>query len=283
MPYDRAMSEPPANNTPGISSGHSNDPPDLLDLYRLAVQHPLAEVAFIERCWAHHHGESSEPMLLREDFAGTCAVAAAWCASDPGRQAMAVEIDGPTAAWAAERFDDPDLHIVVEDVVAVDGPAVDVAVALNFSVLIYHEREGLLGYLRNALRGLNPGGLLLLDLFGGRTTVNPRMQGRRVEPDEGGVEPFDYLWDQGAVNIKTQRIGCRIHFVLGDGRRLEDAFVYDWRLWRPGEVVELAREAGFAEASLWADRPGSPGRYEPVGGEPAAAEWVGYVVCRAPG
>ena len=273
MAYDWAMPDPIDADTPPT--------PDALDLYRLAVQYPLAEVDFIDHCWAHHHPDTQEPLLLREDFAGTCAVAAAWVASDPDRQAMAVEIDRPTAQWAAQRFDDPDLHIVVADVLEVDEPAVDVTVALNFSVLIYHDRPALVRYLAHTLRGLNPGGLLILDLFGGSAQSQPSTHRRRIDPDEGGFEPFDYVWQQRGMDAQTGRIDCRIHFELSDGRRLENAFVYDWRLWRPGEMVQAALEAGFAEASLWWSDPGGPGRFVPVSAEPEAAQWVGYVVCRA--
>ena len=255
--------------------------PHALDLYRLAVQHPLAEVAFIEHAWAHYHGQGSEPMLLREDFAGTCAVAAAWCASDPQRQAMAVELDEPTAQWAAQRFDDTDLHILVDDVLAVDGPLVDVTLSLNFSTLIYHDASALTAYLAHAQRCLNPGGLLILDVFGGRSVAEPIVQRRRVEPDEGGFEPFDYVWEQRGLDAATKRIDCRIHFELNDGLRLQDAFSYDWRLRSPGELIAAAKRAGFNEASLWWAKPGAAGRYQPISATPDADDWVGYVVCRA--
>lgn len=257
--------------------------PHPLDLYRLAVQNPLAEVAFAEHAWAHHHGDTSEPMLLREDFAGTCAVAAAWVASYPDRQAMAIELDGPTAAWAAERFEDPDLHIVQGDVMAVGEPAVEVTLALNFSVLIYHSEQALLGYLRCALAGLLPGGLLVLDVFGGPGVDEPSVQHRRVEPDEGGFEPFEYRWEQSGRDPENGRITCRIYFELGDGRVLENAFTYDWRLWEPGQIIALAKRAGFAEAAFWWSDPGEPGRYRPVQELPRGRDWVGYIVCRAPG
>lgn len=253
--------------------------PHPLDLYRLAVQHPLAEVAFVDSAWAYHHGDDSEAMLLREDFAGTCAVAAAWCASDPDRQAMAVELDRPTAEWAAERFDDPDLHIVVDDVMAVDGPAVDVTLALNFSALIYHNASTLDAYLSHARRCLNPGGLLILDFFGGSSVYEPSVEHRRIEPDEGGFEPFEYAWEQRGLDAVTRRIDCRIHFELSDGQSLRDAFCYDWRLWSPAELIASARRAGFAEASLWWADPAGGGRFQPVADEPVESAWVGYIVC----
>ena len=260
-----------------------NTPPHLLDLYRLAVQNPLAEVAFVEHVWAHYHGDTSEPMLLREDFAGTCAVAAAWVASDPDRQAMAIELDESTAQWAAEQFDDADLHIVQADVMAVDEPGVEVTVALNFSVLIYHDEGALLGYLRHALSGLLTGGLLVLDVFGGTGVAEPSLQSRRVEPDEGGFEAFVYRWQQSGRDAATSKIACRIHFELDDGQVIEDAFVYDWRLWSPQQIIDLAYQAGFEEATLWWADPMEPGRYQPVQEVPMEQDWVGYIVCRAAG
>ncbi|MBX2850668.1 MAG: hypothetical protein KTR15_02855 [Phycisphaeraceae bacterium] len=258
----------------------TNIPPHPLDLYRLAVQHPLAEVAFAEHVWSHFHGDDSEPMLLREDFAGTCAVAAAWCASDPERQAMAVELDEPTVAWAAQAFKDPDLHIVQADVMAIAEPAVDVTLALNFSVLIYHDETSLGGYLAHALAGLSDGGVLILDVFGGPGLGESSVQARQIEPDESGFDPFTYHWEQRAWDPQTGRIDCRIHFELAGGERLEDAFVYDWRLWRPGQIIGLAEQAGFIGAALWWSDPTEPGRYKPVQEVPPGQDWVGYVVCR---
>ena len=256
--------------------------PHPLDLYRLAVQHPLAEVAFVEHAWASTHADGTEPLLLREDFAGSCAVAAAWVASDPDRQAMAVELDESTAVWADERFDDPDLHIVPTDVMDVGEPAVDVTLALNFSVLIYHTQDALMRYLEHALTGLNPGGLLILDLFGGPGVGEPSVQSRRVEPDEGGFEPFTYRWEQRGLEAETGRIDCMIHFEFDDGQRLEDAFVYRWRMWSPPEIIDLAMQVGFTAASYWWSDPAEPGRYRPLQKVPVDQDWVGYVVCQAP-
>lgn len=267
----------------GVMQPQPTNSPHPLDLYRLAVQHPLAEVAFVEHVWAQLNGPTSEPMLLREDFAGTCAVSAAWCASDPDRQAMAIELDEATAHWAADRFDDADLHIVVADVMTVDEPMVDVTLSLNFSTFVFHDYRRLLGYLQNARASLNPGGLLIMDLFGGASVAVPSMQARRVEPDEGGFEPFDYAWEQRGLDPASGRIECRIHFELGDGRRLTEAFVYDWRLWGADELIAAAHEAGFAEAALWWAPSGGGGRFEPVKAEPEEAAWVAYVVCQAPG
>ena len=72
--------------------------PHKLALYRAAVQHPPAEVAFLQRAYRHYRRR--DPLLLREDFAGTAAVASAWVMEDGEHQAMAVESHTPTVRWA---------------------------------------------------------------------------------------------------------------------------------------------------------------------------------------
>lgn len=263
-------------------------PPHPLDLYRLAVQHPLAEVAFIEKVWAQYRGNDTEPQLLREDFAGTAAVAAAWAQSDPERKAFAIELDPVTATWAQDTWHEleTELEISIADVLEMYTAVADVVVALNFSVLIYHTEADLLAYLRHARAMLNDRGLLILDLFGGPapgsdgpgSATTPTFQTRHVDPDEGAFDPFDYTWEQRSYDPDTEKIDCHIHFTLADGTELRDQFTYDWRLWKPQAVMRLAVEAGFATAELWAYGD-QPGRMAPVDREPDAEDWVGYVVC----
>ena len=273
------MADSESDNPNPPSRPNHAAPPDALDLYRLAVQHPLAEVAFIERCWAHYRGEDEMPLLLREVFAGTAAVAASWAQSDDQRQAMAIELDAVTATWAMDRFCEvDDLHVVISDVMDMYEPKVHVTVALNFSVLIYHDADALLGYLRHARSCLTERGLLILDLFGGSGSRRPRTQTRRIDPDEGRFAPFEYTWEQRAYDPATARIDCRIHFKLDDASKLSDRFVYDWRLWTPDEIIQLAAEAGFTTAELWCDDPEEPGRYAVTDQEPPVEDWVGYVV-----
>ncbi len=270
-------------------------PPHPLELYRLSVQHPLAEVAFIDRLWAHYHPDDADgPLLLREDFAGTCAVAAAWVRSDPDRQAMAIELDAPTAAWAESRWAgcprcDEDLHLVQADVMDVAEPATHVTVALNFSTLIYHDEASLCAYLTHAHDALEPGGLLILDLFGCDPGLTTTRQSRTVTPEDDAEPtecgPFAYTWEQRAYEPISRRIDCRIHFAIADGSRLADAFVYDWTLWPMQTVLGLLRQAGFCLAEAWGpdttDRAddGTPsGGFSVLADEPAGVDWVVYLV-----
>ena len=264
----------------------SNRKPHKLDLYRRAVQHPLAEVAFMHRAFKHYHKDV--PTLLREDFAGTCAIASAWVATSPDHQAMAVESHGPTARWAQRIADKEllnaaeDLHIVNADVMDIDAPKVDVTCALNFSTFIYHDRASLLAYFKHARRGLRRDGLLILDAYGGPGAMRTGTQTRQT-PAEFDFPEFSYHWEQHRFDPVTHRTECRIHFTLPDGHRLDSAFIYRWRLWTLPELTELLLEAGFTRADVWCDRLDpdsgqSDGLYRPLTRMPAREDYVAYVV-----
>ena len=212
--------------------------------------------------------------LLREDFAGTCAVAAAWCQSHPQRQAMAIENHRATLAWARRRHGPTaDLHLVEADVMAVGSPKVDVTAALNFSTLIYHDPASLLAYFRWARRGLRPGGVLVVDLFGGPGAQRLGVQDRRADG-------FTYQWEQRAFDPLTHRLDCRIHFAFDRGPALRSAFRYDWRLWTLPEMQHLLAQARFGPVQVWAASP--RGRLRRVKRLPAAENWVVYLVAQRP-
>ncbi len=261
--------------------------PHKLALYRRAVQHPMAEAAFLHRAYCHYVKDAT-PLLLREDFAGTCAVASAWVMMDDEHQAMAVESHGPTARWAQRNTDrelgdrSADLHIVQADVLDVDGPKVDITCALNFSTFIYHDRASLKQYFKAARRGLRRDGLLVIDAYGGPGAMKPGTQTRKVSVSR--QEPgFTYLWEQRSFDPITHRTECRIHFELAAGRRIDSAFIYRWRLWTMPELLELMLEAGFKGAGIWCDRideasGSSDGVYHPTAKMPAREDWVAYVI-----
>ena len=290
--------------------------PHKLLLYRHAVQKPEAEVAFLHRAYVHHRRERGglEPVLLREDFAGTAAVAAAWVGLGPDHQAMAVERHGPTLRWADRHSRRPlgeraqDLHLLDADVLEITSPRVDITCALNFSSFIYHDRQQMRNYLRHARRGLRRDGILVLDAFGGADAMRLGQAWRRVEPAaDSGLSPFACGWEQRRYDAITGRIDCRLHFradaieaggdEAGAAVKGPSAFRYDWRLWTLPELNELMREAGFASTAVWAPRPQAPGRgggaqgagaapaqrpsrgaFTPITQLPNREGWLAYVV-----
>ena len=169
-----------------------------------------------------------------------------------------------------------DLHLLAADVMDVSSPRVDVVISTNFGVLIWHDRASLVRYFRNVRKSLRPGGVMVMDLFGGPGAMRPMTQRREVTPDDLAIEPFTYVWEQRRFDAVTSRIDCRIHFELPGGRRIRNAFVYDWRLWQPAEILDAMTEAGLAEPTIWHDAKAA-GRMRPVKRLPQAEDFVIYL------
>jgi hypothetical protein len=147
-------------------------------------------------------------------------------------------------------------------------------------VFVYHTREALRAYFRHARRSLLPGGVVIIDAYGGPGAMRVGEQRRAVPPQVGGNfrgQGFEYRWEQRSYDAVTGKVDCRIHFRVGK-RTIRDAFVYDWRLWSLPELVEVMREAGFRKAEVWCDTRQRPGVYRAVRKMETREDWVAYVV-----
>lgn len=242
---------------------------DSLELYRWAVQDPETH-AEVLRIMYETTNPGRRPVLLREDFAGTAAESVAWVALQPGRRAVAVDRDLPTVEWATKRAqrilagNAGTVEFIVEDVMAV-GPdragAADILSVLNFSILYFHDRESLDPYLAHARSCLAPGGILVLNAFGGPEAMRRRVDVYPVDPSprlstEAAVPPFEYVWEQRWYDAASRVADCRIHFNIADAgsgklRQIRDAFRYDFCLWPPWEMVEALHAAGFDSVEVW--------------------------------
>lgn len=248
-------------------------------LYELAVQDADDELALLLRVLRR---AGRQALRLREDFAGTSLLAARWVTSGPRRSAVAVDLDPGVHAWArahrlpslgraAER-----LRLVRADVRRGPRGPFDAIIAFNFSWQVLRTREALRGYLAAARRALAPGGVLLLDVFGGWDAQRPLRERRRLR---GGAT---YVWDQESYDPITHRLRCSIHFELAGGRRLRRAFRYEWRLWTIPELSELLAEAGFPEVEVyWDVSPrNADSRYLVRSSAENCPGWIAYVAGR---
>lgn len=267
---------------------------DKLELYRWAVQDPATHVAVLARMYQAIRLQNS-PRVLREDFAGTSAEAVEWIRAADNRQAIAVDLDGATLAWAKERAgrllgDRAErVQFLEADVLQIappQVPAADIISALNFSILYFHQRAQLEAYFQHAHRSLAHGGLLVMNLFGGAGATKAYVDKRHVTPaprePEQAPPPFEYQWEQRNYNAVNGRIDCRIHF-QASGQELRDAFTYDWRLWSLPELVDSLRAAGFADVQVWRHtydpkRQPNPVFLGPVTSINDDATWLAYVV-----
>ena len=249
-------------------------------LYEASVQCPKAEIQFFDR--AYRELNDRHPRVLREDFCGTAAVAAAWVRKRPDNEAIGIDLDGPTLAWgrrvhmaplgeAAQR-----LQILQVDVRSVKRPLADVTAALNFSYMVFHERDTLREYFRTSRAALAPRGTLILDIFGGweaqaLVTQTHRKQG------------FSYVWEQSGFDPISNLTRFHIHFRFRDGSEMKRAFTYDWRLWTIPEVRELLAEAGFKKTVVYWEGTdlktrGGNGIFRRISRAQSCPGWVAYIV-----
>jgi len=222
------------------------------------------------------------PLLLREDFCGTAAIAAEWVRQDPQARALGVDLHAPTLRWGLEHNLAPlgpaaaRVRLIEGDVRQVRRPAADVIAALNFSYFVFPTRAQLRSYFRSVRRSLTPGGLFVLDIFGGWEAQALTTETRR----RGG---FTYIWEQVSFDPLSHRVRFHIHFRLRGGRELRRAFTYDWRFWTIPEVRELLHEAGFGSAEVyWEGTERGTGKgngvFRRIRKASSCPGWIAYIV-----
>jgi len=232
-------------------SKHHPDPPstDRHWLYQEAVQSPDEHVEIFDRMYTAKHGRPARS--LKEDFCGTAYLSAAWVRARPDNVAVGVDLDHETLEWGRAnniaplaRSEKARVDLVEGDVLHVAEPRVDIVAALNFSYFEFKTRAALRAYFENARRSLAPGGILILDMFGG-------WEAQMEVTDKTRNDGFTYVWEQTWFDPLTHLTQFHIHFRFRGGGGIEQAFEYNWRLWTLPEVRELLEEAGFAKVDVY--------------------------------
>ena len=220
------------------------------ELYQESVQNAPFEVEFIHDVYKTHR--KKRPRKFREDFCGTALLCCEWAKSISGGEAVGLDLDVPTLRWGqkhnVDALDDDvaaRVRLMKRDVMSATRIKTDVVAALNFSYFIFKRRSVLKQYFERVLKSLLDDGMLMLDLYGGPQAQV--VQEESTEQDPG----FDYVWDQDDFNPVTGETKCYIHFDLPDGKRMERAFTYDWRLWSLPEIQDLLTEAGFRKVFVY--------------------------------
>ena len=254
-------------------------------LYQWSVQNPEFETELIEKVCRRR--KQPKPLILREDFCGTAYAAAHWVKTDPNRVAIGLDLDKPTIRWglkhniaplgeAADRID-----LRLQDVRTITTPKVDVVTALNFSYYLFTDMSALTEYFRKVHASMKPGGVILLDTYGGWESQQVKKESRTVSGPRGS---FTYIWDQSSFNPVDNMTRCYIHFKFRDGTKWEKAFTYHWRLYTPAEVNDALTAAGFKNVDVWWDREDDEDEdddYRPARRAENCPGWISYMSAQA--
>lgn len=250
-------------------------------LYEESVQSPEEHIHWFDQFFSEKNGRM--PVSLKEDFSGTSLLAAHWVRTRPENTAIGVDLDLETLDWARKNniapLDEEEqsrVTLLHRDVLEVSDPPVDIVAALNFSYFEFKTRDALRAYFENARRSLAPGGLLVLDMFGG-------WEAQMEETDRTRYKGFTYVWEQTSYDPISHLTEFQIHFKFHGGGGIESAFVYKWRLWTLPEVRELLAEAGFAKVDIYwegidEDTDEGSGEYERVTTAENMPGWIAFVV-----
>ena len=268
---------------------------DKHDCYELCVQSPRHVVSLLRAL----HG--NEPIVLREDFCGTAAVARRWCEEARARgepaRAWAADLDVECMTRAREHSRAAGIGDMLTtlhaDLLADEhgggmgvgmGEGADVVFVGNFSIGYARTRESLLAYLRRCKRHLDlglggfGGGVFVCDTYGGASAF--ALGGLERRHPSRGREVVHYVWQHEAADPTTSMVRNSIGFrVELEGEIVAEyprAFVYEWRLWSIAELREAMRDAGFVRTAVYQDLNLAPGQPAvPVSDEkPLGADWI---------
>lgn len=224
---------------------------------------------------------------LREDFCGTFKLSCEWVKRNRRNEALSLDLDPEPLAYGKRRHyakltaaQKKRLSIRRADVRIVTSPRADMIIAGNFSFCIFKERATLVRYFRACLRSLAPGGLLILEHSGGPGMIEP-MRERIPIFDGKGKRLYSYIWHQKEFDPLTHDAQYAIHFEMPGGKRYENAFTYDWRLWTLPELKDAMIEAGFGDVHFWWEtthRGRGTGEYARTKTGENAYAWIAYVV-----
>ena len=258
------------------------------ELYQLSVQNVESEIDFIDETFEQIRGRKA--VTLREDFCGTGNTSAEWVRRRTTNTAIGLDLDQPTLDFGHQTHVanlDEDaasrISLIHRNVLTPgDAGGSDCVLAMNFSYWLFKTREDLRNYFIAVRESLGEQGVFFLDHYGGSEAMTETPEAKKIDDGPGRV--FTYIWEQKHFNPITGDMECRIHFKFPDKTKLNDAFVYHWRLWSMPEIRELLSEAGFANVVVYwegddedDDEEGN-GEYEPTLEGTADPAFISYIV-----
>lgn len=255
-------------------------PFDKYKLYHEAVQSPETDVEFYRQTY-HEIFKAKKATTLREDFCAGGAISAEWVKLNKNYRSCGLDLDPEPLQDGREKYlakltDDQKnrVALIQKDVLEENLPAADIVAAVNFSYCIFKKRAVLKKYFQNVYNSLNRDGLFIVDIFGGSQCYE------EIE-DRTRFKNFTYYWDQQSFDPITADALFQIHFRV-KGKKYENVFTYDWRLWTVPELKDLMQEVGFSKTIVYWEgtnrKGGGNGIFTPTEKGEACLSWIAYVV-----
>lgn len=186
------------------------------------------------------------PHTFREDFCGTGKLCSEWCKLNFENRAVGLDIDQPTLDYGIKfnkNFDSMELlnHNVLEPY---NQETFDIICSLNYSHYILHKRKDLVKYFNNVYSGLNKNGIYILDFFGGSHIYETKAFTSFKRKDY-----YQMFGEQ--VNILNNVTKCSLRFKIGNKKKFEPLFHYDFRVYTILELREALEEVGFNKFKVY--------------------------------
>lgn len=264
-----------------MTSQKRNYPFDKYDLYSQAVQSVDADVDFYFQAYREIRGAEKKPTTLREDFCAAGLLCREWVQRGKKQRAVGLDLDEEPMQYGRENYlsklnEDQKARVLLikKNVLDRNLPKADIIIAVNFSYFIFKTRDLLGRYFRSVHRSLKKDGMLILDVFGGTQCTDA------IE-DKTQRKNFTYYWDQKSFDPITNDAQFAIHFRY-KGKKYEDVFTYDWRMWTIPELRDLLAESGFSKTKVYWEGTtrsgGGNGVFKQAEVGEACLSWIAYIV-----
>jgi SAM-dependent methyltransferase len=251
-------------------------------LYEEAVQSPEWQANYLPQYYTWLFGKP--PTSMREDFCGTARISCEWVKLSPKNRAVGLDLDSCTLAYAKSvnmagltKDQKKQITLLKQDVLKPTREKFDWIGAYNFSFYTFHDRKTLLRYFKSVHQSMKKKGVFFLEMAGGEGFKETVTDKKNFKVD--GVGTVQSLWEQKQYDPITQVNEYAIHFKLPEGKWMDNAFQYHWRIWEIREVREVLEDAGFRQTMvLWEHSDEESDEFLPQDHGDNRRDWLAYVV-----
>jgi len=251
-------------------------------IYEEAVQSPRWQVEYLPQF--HQWLIGKMPTSMREDFCGTGRISCEWVKLSSKNTAVGLDLDPETLQYAKTTnraalspTEQKRVRFLKQNVLKPTREKFDWIGAYNFSFYIFHQRKTLLQYFKAVHQSLKSKGTFFLELSGGEGFKETLHESKKFKIP--GYGTFQSMWQQHQYDPISQINNYSIHFKLPNGKWMNEAFTYHWRIWEIREVREILEDAGFSKTIvLWENTEENADEYLPQEQGDYRRDWLAYIV-----